>query len=528
MAKKIILFFLLIVLIFTRVHKLESLPISLNWDEVSHGYNALSILNTGKDQWSVSYPIYNFRAYGDYPTTLNMYATIPFIFLLGLNEFSIRIFTALMGILTVYSVYRLSSYFKIHNALSLLVLLTLSTTLFFTGRGVFQSTVASGLFFSGIYLFLSQKNKYKSSVGLVLLCLSQYAYHNTRIIVPMLILYLLFTQRNLFAKVNKFIIILTLVLTTLSIYNLATNKDASARNKWVSIFGVDAVNTINQRRLEFGPNDTKNRIINNKITYGTEKYIKNTFWFISPTPLFFEGTKNYQFHIPSMGLLQVVALPFFYLGFFYCIKNIRTKTYRDLLVLTLISTIPAALTQGDFPVLRLSITIPLYFIFIQKGLEILLTKKKYLLYLFLVIYAYQFLVFVKNYTTNYRDNFSLSWQYGYKELVQILKNKYPLYNNILVTKRYGEPHEFILFYWPWNPKSYQTDTSKQTDHHTDWYWVNSFDKFTFVNDWEMKDYIKNNQGKKLIVASPGTLNQNILYTIRDPNQNPIFEIFEVQ
>ena len=30
------------------------------------------------------------------------------------------------------------------------------------------------------------------------------------------------------------------------------------------------------------------------------------------------------------------------------------------------------------------------------------------------------------------------------------------------------------------------DPRLNTDFHADWYWVNAFDKFVFVNDWEVK------------------------------------------
>src|SRR3990167_4313254 len=76
-------------------------PPSLNWDEISHGYNAYSISKTGMDQWGQKFPIFNFRAYGDYPTTLNLYLTIPFVSLLGLSELSIRLPHAILGILTI-------------------------------------------------------------------------------------------------------------------------------------------------------------------------------------------------------------------------------------------------------------------------------------------------------------------------------------------------------------------------------------------------------------------------------------------
>jgi len=36
---------------FLRLYKIDSNPPALNWDEVSHGYNAFSILRTGADEW---------------------------------------------------------------------------------------------------------------------------------------------------------------------------------------------------------------------------------------------------------------------------------------------------------------------------------------------------------------------------------------------------------------------------------------------------------------------------------------------
>ena len=84
-----------------RFWQLDQYPPSLNWDEISHGYNAYSLLKTGKDQWDTSWPIFNFRAYGDYPTTVNMYLTIPFISIFGLNPITTRLPTAILGYLLI-------------------------------------------------------------------------------------------------------------------------------------------------------------------------------------------------------------------------------------------------------------------------------------------------------------------------------------------------------------------------------------------------------------------------------------------
>ena len=97
MKTKLIFITIFVLAFLLRFWQLDSYPASLNWDEVSHGYNSYSLIKTGQDQWSKSWPIFNFRAYGDYPTTLNMYLSIPFIYLFGLNNWTTRIVSALCG-----------------------------------------------------------------------------------------------------------------------------------------------------------------------------------------------------------------------------------------------------------------------------------------------------------------------------------------------------------------------------------------------------------------------------------------------
>ncbi len=83
-------------------------PPSLNWDEVSHGYNAYSILKTGKDEWGKSFPTI-FRAYGDYKLPVYIYLTAITESLFGLNAFAVRLPSVLAGIATVIFTYLLVS-----------------------------------------------------------------------------------------------------------------------------------------------------------------------------------------------------------------------------------------------------------------------------------------------------------------------------------------------------------------------------------------------------------------------------------
>ena len=81
-------------------------PPALNWDEVSHGYNAYSILKTGQDEWGVLLPTI-FRAYGDYKLPVYIYLTVISQIILGVNELSTRLVSVLAGTFSVLFTYLL-------------------------------------------------------------------------------------------------------------------------------------------------------------------------------------------------------------------------------------------------------------------------------------------------------------------------------------------------------------------------------------------------------------------------------------
>ena len=89
-----------------RISNVDSLPPALNWDEVSHGYNAWSILKTAKDEWGKLFPII-FKAYGDFKLPVYIYVTALFEFVFGLNSWAVRLPSVLAGVGTVFFTYYL-------------------------------------------------------------------------------------------------------------------------------------------------------------------------------------------------------------------------------------------------------------------------------------------------------------------------------------------------------------------------------------------------------------------------------------
>ena len=115
------------------------------------------------------------------------------------------------------------------------------------------------------------------------------------------------------------------------------------------------------------------------------------------------------------------------------------------------------------------------------------------------------------------------------------KDNYVKYDKIIFTKKYGEPHEYVLFYNHWDAESYVNDSNLIRFNQSNWWWVDRFDKYYFVNDWSVKNLILENgdeinckESKCLLVTSPGNAqdNWNKLETINFLDGQPVFEIYE--
>ena len=90
--------------IFLRFYQLGVNPPSLDWDETSIGYNAYSILHTGKDEYGNRLPL-SFRSFDDYKPPILIYLTVPSVAIFGLTELAVRLPAAVFGVIGVIAVY---------------------------------------------------------------------------------------------------------------------------------------------------------------------------------------------------------------------------------------------------------------------------------------------------------------------------------------------------------------------------------------------------------------------------------------
>lgn len=531
-----------------RLISLDRLPPSLNWDEVSQGYNAYSILKTGKDEWGTSFPLTNFRAYGDYPTTFYMYATIPFVYLFGLNELSIRLPSAIFGALLPPLIYFLCQFLTKRKSVSV-------AAAFFTAvspwgillsRQTIQAVPAVGLLTLGVLLFIiSMKKKPAWAIaGTAVLGLSAYAYHNTRIFSPLFLVILLFVYRDrLLANLRlSALIILTAIVFFTPTTLAALSPEGSARSTFVGILNPGAINEINTARGASTLPPSIARLVHNKLTYLIPKAAINYLGYFSPRFLALAGGSHYQFSIQGFGVINPLDSLLLYLGLFALLTNFKKASEEKRLVLywLLLAPIPAAITADPHQVVRATIMLPAIYLCVAIGLDSALslveklrpTKRRALIIIFSTFYVAWLGLYLKNLFFDYSTKYSNAWQYGYREAIELIKD-YPN-RKVFITKRYGEPHMFYAFYGKLDPQIIQDPERSLRYPKSNWFWTDRIDNVYFVNDWDIPvsqvDQLKLESGSvidtsdSILITSPDhvPVNLSIIKTIYFLDGQPAF------
>lgn len=483
-----------------RFYQLSSNPPSLNWDEVSHGYNAYSILKTGRDEWGAKFPLI-FRSFGDYKLPLYIYLSVIPVAFLGLSPLSVRLVSVFSGaglVLVAYLVGKKASKSEMVGLISAF-LTAVSPWSLFLSRIAVEANLAAFLFALGIWFFIS--NQYFLSA--VMWGLTLHTYNSARVLAPLMIL---ITSWQFFRKrkFKKMALILGIfLLFFLPVVSQFLGQSGKARFDWVSPVDQGTINRINEARGASAFPSPLSRLIHNKVSYFIAYFISNYLGHFSPSFLFFKGGDHYQFSMPDFGLLYYVTAPFLLLG-------LLTNRNWFLFIWLLCSFIPSAITRDSPHVLRSILVLPLPMILTSQGVQKLVNwiKKKSIFGgklisgCFILTVLVSFGLWWRGYWRGYRAGYSWSWQHGYKEVVEFTKASYDKYDKIYVSKRRGEPHVFFLFYWPWDPNKYQNDPNLARYFQTDWYWVDGFDKFVFLDDWDVLLRTVDAKQGSLLIASP--------------------------
>jgi 4-amino-4-deoxy-L-arabinose transferase-like glycosyltransferase len=465
--KKIYIFlfvFILVIGLIFRFYKLGEVPDSLNWDEVSWGYNAYSILETGKDEYGVAFPL-SFQAFGDFKQPVYVYLTSLSIKFFGLNAFAVRLPSALLGSLTmpfvfllVYSMFYKENYRKKLSLLAMFFFAISPWSIQFS-RVAYEANV--GLFFvvTGASLFIfglaSGRKKYLYT-SVIPLIISGYSYHSEKIFTPIFIVGLLFYAHSFF-KTSKKTLFIIFILFLLGSMGWIVDTRTTARGRSVTFFSnqnqvlKDSVEKLSTDRLN---NDKLGLLLDNRRVAYVNKYFENYLSHFDLNYLFVKGD-DAKHHAFGMGMLYLISLPIIIAG----LIKIDKKKYFFLFFWFFLAPVASSLAIDAPNSSRDLIILPTWQIFEALGFYYLLSGnnnfkwrmlKAAIIFLFGINIAY----YSFNYFSHTNSELSLYWQHGYSDAAEIAQTLRETGVRVFFSQKYEQPYIFYLFYNQYNPQKY--------------------------------------------------------------------------
>jgi len=477
----ILLSFIFIGALLLRVVGISSFPVGFTQDEAGLGYDAYSLLLTGKDQWGKSLPLV-LRSFGDFKMPLYSYLAIPSVYLLGLNEFSVRLPNAILGSLAVLTTFLMVSKITKRKELGLLSALFLAVSPWHIGlsRGAFEANLTTFFIPLGVWAFVTAIEKPRFMVlAAISFGLNLFSYHSARLFTPVLILVLVGSYlkelKQMGAKVQGIILskykwgllIFSVFLAT-AIFTMFTG--GAKRGLDITIISpTDNWAAVADRRYEAtlqGFPDFYARIFSNKVSYVFETFSKNYLSYFSSSFLFSEGAGEWSYGlIPGRGVLYVFEVIFVLAAIFSFAKKEGFNKMGLFLLWILISPIAAALTKGPgFAANRVAVMIPAIQVTSVWGGVYLYEKlkgrygnglAKGFAWGVLIILLGSLAGFLEDYRYHAPLRASKAMQYGMKDIMATINSIEGNYEGVVLSRTLSVPNIWAQFYMQVDPSEVQ-------------------------------------------------------------------------
>ncbi len=491
-----LLLIVIILLAFTlRVYKLDSVPPSISWDEAAFGYNAWTIANYGRDEYGKFFPLY-FKSFGDDKHPVHIYITAIFVKLLGLNEFSTRLPSAVFGTLNVLLIYFLGKLFfkKEMIAFSATLFLAISPYNIHFSRFNHEANFALFFLMLALVLFFYSIKKHKkilvfSALSFAICLLT---YHSAKIVVPLIVLFLFIMYcREILRDRADFI--LSIFVATILLVTIFLNPQllGIARVSQTSL-SSEAAKETNLYEI------TKNEFLG-KINLVSIQYS----WHFMPQFLFITGDKNPKLSSQTGEFYKIDAL-FLIIGVISLLYK-KSREGVSLLLWALIAPIPSSLVAESPHAARASFMMGSWHLISALGFyTLLIFFKNYYLKIgaFLIIISFltiSLFGYLNYYFGEYTKRYAIEWQYGMKQIVEYVKD-HPEYHEIYVTDVRSQPYIYFIYYLQTPLPDYlNTVLYNRSETNKSYNLVSYFDKYYF-GGWDIVESMPN-KGVLYIVTS---------------------------
>lgn len=476
---KLLLIIILVISVFFRFYLLNEVPNGLHADGASQGFNAYSLLKTGKDMYGKTFPIL-FRANGSYQPPVYTYLTMLPVFLFGNTVFSARFISALAGsilvLLTFIFVRTLgigNERQKITQGLFSSLIVSISPWAMHFSRLTVEGNLVVPIFVSGVLLLgLSAKNRKIFIPACIVLGLSTHVYYTERITSLILIPIFLFVFKERYKGRIKEILIGLFIVFILLLPHLYLMRTGALTRRLTQVSYLSDENLIKGNGI-------------NKIQIISKEYLDHYFYYLSPKNLFIDSGQNLgrtSFDLSVFYPWFLIPLLF---GISYLTKNKDKLLVKLLTILLIIGPLPAAITGDLFYPLRVLsllwtisvvISFGVYYIWEKVG------KSNPAKLVLIGILIYSYFLFYTSYFVQSRYESNNDLGYSYIKLIDKLK-EYPDKNIVLdyTGRAWGAGIRMVYLMYE-DPLKVQNNLSSQLK--TSYYSpeVNAFEIFNIGNN----------------------------------------------
>lgn len=508
-------------------YKLGSVPSGFYIDEALPGYNAYSLLKTGKDEYEQFFPV-ALRFLGFYNPPLYTYLTIPSVAFFGLTVFASRFVAALSGVLLIVTTFLFLRILKISKASVFLgtLFFAISPWVVLYSRLGDEVGLAFLFFCLGVLFSVwGLKRPLLFVLSVIFLSASTYTAYTERFLAPLYIVgFSLLFRKELFSKIRRFELILAFIVG----------------------FAVQILHFTILFTPAFFP---KKDLFSGSITSQAEKIahflpipvsiflsfvrelLANYIQYFSPGPLFFIPDPDLQRSLPELAVFYPWMVIPYLVGLYFLWTRRKKKIYQVLIMLMIICPLPAALTRDPFASHRaFPLVLPMVAV-ITIGIDKLIRGRRFLFWLPLSI-----LLTVGSLVLLWRSYFvflpaerAKVWGYGFSQLAQEIKKR-PNERFLIERSRIKPAYILLAFYLEYPPDKFQMETDKGIKDR--YYSDLSFDgHYKFANletrdiDWG-KDPLREQiiVGDELAISGAQAKEHNLelVFEIKDPINYIVF------
>ena len=460
-----------------RIWDIGSVPPGLYWDEMDVGYQAYSILKTGRDYFGNS-PVLVIQSFADFRAPLLIYLTIPFVAFFGLSSISVRLPAVLFGVISVFLIYLLSKIlFKSEKiSLTAAVLTAFTPWSIQFSRMAFEVNLLLTLFLAGLICFFKglSNSKYWTYSG-VLFGLSVFAYNTAKLLTPLIIiaLVLIFIRRK---NINKSLLLGGIIVLGFVMISLHTTffQGGGQRFSEIAVWtDPQLISNIDRLRQESNISYTDERgtgmsprnldkLFYNKITFIFDKISRNYLKAISTDFLFISGDPNLR-HSPQ-GIGEFFRIEFITVVFgLLWLMIVRKKSSIFILAWIVLAPIPAVVTrEGGTHATRLFLLFPVLTIISSAGLFYIieLTSKKINKLVvggIALVWVFSVIFYLNYYFGSYKLESAKFFQYGFSEAVEKAISNHNTYKYVIIDDRNDSALMNFLFVSKFDPSNFQSN-----------------------------------------------------------------------